>query len=472
MLFNSLEFLVFFSILLVVQWRLPHRPRNTVLLIASYGFYACWDWRFLSLIIVSTVVDFYCGKQIAAVTTPTIKKRFLTLSIISNLSILGFFKYANFFVQSAIDTLQSIGVNADTWHLEIVLPGGISFYTFQSLSYSIDVYRGEIKPARRLDDFALFVAFFPQLIAGPIERAKRFLPQLERKPTVGYQDLSQGTWLIFWGLFKKVVIADNMAMIVDATFAQESPSAGAVIIASYAFALQIYGDFSGYSDMARGLARLLGYRLTVNFRLPYFATNPSEFWQRWHISLSSWLRDYLYIPLGGNRHGRSKTYRNLILTMLLAGLWHGAAWTFVIWGFYHGLLLTCHRWLTEHHWLPQPTSTFSQKAWHIMAMVGFFHLVCLGWLIFRAESFSQLLTLLSSLVENWHLNNTFAYDLWCIIVFSWPLWLVQVLQHRSGNLNAVMGLPVSVRGVFYATLMLMLLALGQFGSQPFIYFQF
>ena len=298
MLFNSFDFLLFFIPVLLLQWLLPHKPRNLFLLTASYFFYACWDWRFLSLILLSTVVDFYCGQAIADSSDNRRRKLLVSISVVVNLTILGFFKYFNFFIDSAHEALASLGFSPATWHLDIILPVGISFYTFQTLSYSIDVYRGEVKPARKIADFALFVAFFPQLVAGPIERAKNLLPQMLKKPVFSLDQFYEGCWLVFWGLFKKVVIADNLAVIVDRAFNDPSLTNGELLIALYAFAFQIYCDFSGYTDIARGIAKMMGYELMLNFRLPYFAKNSSEFWHRWHISLSTWLRDYLYIPLG------------------------------------------------------------------------------------------------------------------------------------------------------------------------------
>lgn len=343
MLFNSFDFLLFFVVVFIVQRLLPHRQRNLFLLATSYFFYSCWDWRFLSLIMISTLVDFYCGRAIFGSNVNKIRKRYIVISILTNLGILGFFKYAGFFVDSANILISSLGHNPTSFHLNIVLPVGVSFYTFQTMSYTIDIYRKQVKPAENIIDFALFVAFFPQLVAGPIERAKNFLPQVLKKPVVSSSMIMEGGWLVFWGLFKKSVIADNMAIIVDQAFSSSSLAGGDLLIAVYAFAIQIYCDFSGYSDMARGIAKMMGYNLMLNFKVPYFATNPSEFWRRWHISLSSWLRDYLYIPLGGNRNGRLQTYRNLFVTMLLGGLWHGAAWKFVLWGAYHGTLLALHR---------------------------------------------------------------------------------------------------------------------------------
>ena len=297
-----------------------------MLLVASYAFYGAWDWRFLGLIVLSTVVDYVVGMSLAATGDPRRRQFLVTASIVANLGILGLFKYAGFFAKSLVGLGASLGVEIPAFALDVVLPVGISFYTFQTLSYTIDIYRGTLKPTRRFLDFALFVAFFPQLVAGPIERASRLLPQVLQPRHVTWEKFGSGSWLILWGLFKKVVIADNLAFLVNAVYATDaSPTGWQVVAGTVAFAWQIYCDFSGYSDIARGLARLMGFELMVNFNLPYAARSPADFWRRWHISLSTWLRDYLYIPLGGNQGGALRTYRNLGLTMLLGGLWHGAA---------------------------------------------------------------------------------------------------------------------------------------------------
>jgi len=472
MLFNSLDFFLFFVFVFLLQWALPHRPRNLFLLAASYFFYGCWDWRFLSLILISTIVDFYCGQAIADTENIKRRKTFAGISIVVNLSMLGFFKYANFFIDSAYESLSAMGFSPATWHLEIVLPVGISFYTFQTLSYSIDIYRGQVKPARNFFDFALFVAFFPQLVAGPIERAKNLLPQMLKKPTFSLDQFYDGCWLVFWGLFKKVVIADNLSVIVDKAFSSPDLTNGELLIAVYAFAFQIYCDFSGYSDIARGIAKMMGYELMLNFRLPYFAKNPSEFWRRWHISLSSWLRDYLYIPLGGNRKGNRRTYINLMSTMLLGGLWHGAAWTFVVWGFYQGALLTVHRLMTRINFPVSAESLLGSRLWWLLRVVFFFHLVCLGWLIFRSESMEQLFSMLSLFGASMEFTTQSMMWLWQLCILCLPLWLMQLMQEWSGNTNILLRLSFFPKAVAYSVLSLMLLGLGNFGSQSFIYFQF
>ncbi|HVS16485.1 MAG TPA: MBOAT family O-acyltransferase, partial [Thermoanaerobaculia bacterium] len=334
MIFTELRFLTFFVAVLAVYWALPaNRPRKLWLLIMSFAFYAAWDWRFLSLIFFSISVDYLVGRGLGRTAREGPRRALLLASLGANLGLLGFFKYFGFFVEQAIELGALLGLELHRPSLEIVLPVGISFYTFQTLSYSIDVYRRKIEPTRDLLDLALFVAFFPQLVAGPIVRARDFLPQLERARRWAEVRAAPHLTLFLLGFIKKACVSDNVAATVDAYFAapQAYDAAGAWI-AVLLYAIQIYCDFSGYSDMAIASAGLLGYDLGPNFQHPYVAASPREFWQRWHISLSTWLRDYLYVPLGGNRHGEPRTHRNLMLTMLLGGLWHGAAWSFVLWG--------------------------------------------------------------------------------------------------------------------------------------------
>ena len=349
MLFNSLEFLLFLPTVFAAYWILnlwTDRPRglqaqNLLLLIASYVFYGWWDWRFLSLIAFSTLVDFAVGLQIAKTNARDIPadaddsvrshtaKRWLWVSLAVNLGLLGYFKYANFFIENWIDAWSSVGVHMDPWTLRVILPVGISFYTFQTLSYSIDIYRRRLEPTRNLIDFAAFVSFFPQLVAGPIERASALLPQIASRRKFDYEDGVSGLRLILWGMFKKVVVADTCAIYVNDVFANCTDYSGSTLMmGAVFFAFQIYGDFSGYSDIAIGTARLFGIKLMTNFKTPYFSRDIAEFWRRWHISLSTWFRDYLYIPLGGSRVGKWKAIRNTFVIFLVSGFWHGANWTF------------------------------------------------------------------------------------------------------------------------------------------------
>ncbi len=395
MLFSTWTFFVFFAVVLAVLPRLSPAWQNRFLLAASFVFYGSWDWRFLALLVVTILVDFVVGVKLDTVTSGPARARWLAVSLASNLGILGFFKYWNFFVDSASAGLQALGLGAISSRLDVVLPVGISFYTFQSLSYIIDVYRRQIPAVRRLDDYALFVSYFPQLVAGPIERASHLLPQLLNPRTPSRDRWIPGGWLITRGLFKKIVIADNLAVWADSVFAMPSwDNALVCLVGLYAFAFQIYGDFSGYSDMARGVSRLMGIDLMVNFRLPYWSDTPAEFWRRWHISLSTWLRDYVFLPISYtiSRHFDAARVWGLrsdwwiyslgiVATMLAGGLWHGAAWTFVAWGLFHGLLLAAYRAI--------PRRRLASPRWKPLRTVVMFHLACAGWLVFRASDLAQ-----------------------------------------------------------------------------------
>ena len=479
MVFNSFTFGVFLLSVVGLYWLLHRSMRwqNRLLLVASYVFYGWWDWRFLTLLAVSTVVDHWVATRIHATDanrsphTDITRRRLLMLSIVLNMAVLGFFKYFNFFAGSMQELLARIGVQADPFYLNIILPVGISFYTFQTMSYTIDVYRREMPPARHLSDFALYVAFFPQLVAGPIERAIALLPQIEKPRRFDRDQFVDGTNLIFWGLFKKIYVADNLAPVVTAAFANPEASGLQVLVGVYAFAFQIYCDFSGYSDIARGCSKLMGFELMANFRFPYVALNPSDFWRRWHISLSTWLRDYLYITLGGSRGSRILTYRNLALTMLLGGLWHGATWLFVLWGAYQGLLLVVHRLYSEArsrsaHVLD--AGSVMDKAVRVVVM---FQFVCLGWLIFRGESVSQIIGMLGRLFA-WR-GSADVGLLTPLFVFVAPLVAIEVLLGlgRSDSLHKLRWLPAPVRVVTVASLFY-LLAFHGASAQSFIYFQF
>jgi D-alanyl-lipoteichoic acid acyltransferase DltB (MBOAT superfamily) len=469
MLFNSLDFAVFFAVVYGLYLLLPHRGQNVLLLIASYFFYGCWDYRFLSLIALSTTVDFLVAQRLAAAEDPRARKRLLAISCATGLGILGFFKYFNFFVGSAESLLRGFGFEPEGWRLNIILPVGISFYTFQSMSYTIDVYWRRLQPTRSFIDYALFVSLFTQLVAGPIERASHLLGQVAAPRRVSWTGVQTGAWLFFWGLFKKLVIADNLAAIVDQVFAGDVAwTTGTVLLGVYAFALQIYCDFSAYSDMARGLGFFLGFDIMINFRNPYFAVNPSDFWRRWHISLSTWLRDYLYIPLGGNRRGPRRTYFNLMATMVLGGLWHGAAWTFVWWGVFHGALLAVHRWVSGGRSEAAPMST----AGRLWRMIGMFHAVCFSWLLFRAESMRDVTGMLRGLLTSFTWPPDCASWAFQMALFGAPLFAVQVLQERTGDPLAPMRLSLVPRTALYGALLIMLVAFANTGSRAFIYFQF
>jgi alginate O-acetyltransferase complex protein AlgI len=480
MLFNSTQFLLFFAVFYCIYLivRRHVKLRNIVLLIGSYVFYGTWNWHFLGLIIFSTLVDYNVGKRLARydVDTPehqVIRKRLLWLSVVSNIGVLALFKYFNFFADSFVDLSQLIGLQVNPITLDVLLPIGISFYTFQTLSYTFDVYRGQLKAIDSLLDFATFVAFFPQLVAGPIERASNLLPQIQSRLPIQPHQLHAGLYLILWGLFQKTVVADNAALIVTLIFDNNQSTGLEVLIAILAFTFQIYGDFSGYTDIARGVAKLLGFELMVNFRLPYFSLNPSDFWNRWHISLSTWLRDYLYIPLGGNRMGRIKTYRNLMITMVLGGLWHGAAWNFVIWGFYHGVILILYRLFERKPMHRDPWSGNYNYLIVILKMLLMFGLTLLGWFIFRLQSFEQVTWMVQALLDmNMSVTNyigrLFTVLRWhLVILLVFNLW-----QYRRRNLLIVLHQHWAIQILIYCFLLTWMVAFGARFSVEFIYFQF
>jgi D-alanyl-lipoteichoic acid acyltransferase DltB (MBOAT superfamily) len=471
--FNSFHFAVFFLVVYALYRSVPHRAQNWLLLIASYYFYGSWDWRFLVLLLASTGIDYLCAIFIDRREDPRQRKRALLVSLGFNLSMLGFFKYFNFFAGSLQTLLRSVGMEADYATLNIVLPVGISFYTFITMSYVIDVYRRDIKPCRNLRDFALFVAYFPHLVAGPILRADWLLPQITRPRRIRAEQVRDALWLILWGFFKKVFVADNLAHVADAVFNRSGAASGLeVLVGVYAFAFQIYGDFSGYSDIARGTSLLMGIELNVNFRFPYFVRTATAFWQHWHISLSTWLRDYLYIPLGGNRLGSARTKRNLAITMLLGGLWHGAAWTYVLWGAYQGALLMAFR--TGAEWLERRPQRWLDHPWARAAgVVIMFHLTCYGWLIFRAHSVGQIASFTASLFGAGGASSpaVVAY-LWQVLFFAGPLVLFHAYEAWRDDLKAIFMLRPVARyaiclALFYATVLW-----GEFGGGEFIYFRF
>jgi alginate O-acetyltransferase complex protein AlgI len=470
MLFNTPTYFVFFAVTASLYWAISHRRQNLLLLGASFLFYAAWDWRFLFLLLGSAIIDFVMALRIDAAHAHQDRraaKRALVASIAVNLAVLGFFKYFNFFIGSAEAALRSIGYDGSFWTLRIILPVGISFYTFQTMSYTIDVYRERIEPTRRLLDFVLFVCFFPQLIAGPIERASSLLTQIARPRRLERLDIEEGLLLFGLGLFRKVAIADPAGLIADRYFASPDaystvPLAAGLLL----YSVQIYNDFAGYSDMARGSARLLGFELSRNFRHPYFSRSFSEFWTRWHITLSTWLRDYLYIPLGGSRRGARRTYINIMITMLLGGLWHGAAWTFVAWGALHGGYL-----VIQHAW--SRTASLSKREIGaqvpaVLAAVCVFALTTFAWLFFRAPDFGTAAAYLASL-----LSFTPGYEgaLLPVIVLAGLTLLIDIPQSLSENEYVFLEWSVGRRAVAAAAAGLVLLASGS-AHAPFIYFQF
>jgi D-alanyl-lipoteichoic acid acyltransferase DltB (MBOAT superfamily) len=472
MLFNSLAFLVFLPVVLSAASVLPLRWRNRWLLIASYYFYGSWDWRFLGLIFISTLTDFLVGRGIYASPSAGRRKRLLLCSISINLGILGFFKYFNFFVDSAAALLGAIGVQAHLPTLQVILPVGISFYTFQSMSYSIDIYRRHIVPMRNFLDYALYVSYFPQLVAGPIERAQHLAPQILLPTRITAERINVALTLILIGFAKKVLIADAIAPEVNRIFADPAAmSSGLLLKGAYLFAFQIYGDFSGYSDIARGISELFGIRLMLNFNQPYLAASITEFWRRWHISLSTWLRDYVYIPLGGNRHGARQTYRNLILTMLIGGVWHGANWTFVVWGGLHGLLLAAERALGIDS-AKQPHGRLTGTQWlrRLAGMLLTFHLVVFLWIFFRAPSFAVAFQYMAGLAQLTRLTAVGPLP----FVVAFAVLLIDIPQNRWGEHAIFLRLPWWLRSPAYAAVFLAVVAQLLYATQetPFIYFQF
>jgi len=464
MFFNSLAFALFLPTIVGLFWVFPRRWRVPLLLIASYVFYGWWDVRFLGLIVISTVVDWFVAKQLSVMSEGSRRRWWLMVSLVGNLGMLAFFKYWNFFIDSAARLLTTVGLEPNLPLLRIVLPVGISFYTFQTLSYVIDVYRRDLEPEPSLVQFALFVSFFPQLVAGPIERAKHLLPQLRDLPTSMRQiDWSGSAFLILRGLFRKVVIADGVAPLVNEVFA--SPGRyGSITVAAgvIAFSLQIYGDFAGYTDIARGTARLFGVDLMQNFKAPYLSTGFTEFWRRWHISLSTWLRDYLYVPLGGNRGSRWQTYRNLMITMLLGGLWHGAAWGFVVWGALHGLYLAVERWFARDR--------VGATGYARLPVAVVFIVVTVTWIPFRAPNLASALDVLQALVGPIGGVQLVAAPL--VVGLMGLLTLFIDKADLSGRVDPFRESPSLVRGIAYGGAMVAALMFASVTAVPFIYFQF
>lgn len=393
MTFIQVEFLYLFTAVMALYWafsRIPERGRvlqNVLLVVVSFVFYGWVHPWFCALLLFSAVLDFNVGIAMGKTAPGSSRRRWLLLlSMAGNLGMLGYFKYANFFLDNVVALSEAIGLQANVPSLQVILPVGISFYTFQTMSYTIDIYRDELKPRTNVLDYLVFVSFFPQLVAGPVERASRLLPQVEVDRRFDGRTFASGVGLAMWGGFKKMVVADTIAPYVDTVFIHQSPSFGMVAAATLGFAIQILADFSGYTDIARGTARMLGFELMLNFKNPYLAKNPSDFWRRWHISFSSWIRDYLYIPLGGSRGGRWTTHRATFGAMVLSGLWHGASWTFVLWGAYHAALITAYRAVTRH--IPQHIRKHPNAS--LVSVPLMFLFTCGGWLIFRETHIDRL----------------------------------------------------------------------------------
>ncbi len=475
MLFDTPVYFVFLIAVVPAYWLLRHRrQQNALLLVASYFFYGWWDWRFLSLILCSTLVDFFCARAVAASNQPIKRKALLVLSIGVNLTFLGFFKYFNFFADSLASLLHPLGLGVAMPVLRVVLPPGISFYTFQEIAYIVDVYYRKLEPADSLVDYALFITLFPHLIAGPIQRPAHLLPQVQRRRGFDEAKVLDGVMLILSGLFRKTVVADNCALIANAAFDGRlgPPSLPVLALGAYAFAWQIYGDFSGYSDIARGSAQLLGFHFMVNFRQPYLAQSVQDFWRRWHISLSTWLRDYLYIPLGGNRGSDSHTYGNLMTTMLLGGLWHGANWTFVVWGGIHGAMLAVNRLfstLRRTELRSDNAGLLSVTAWARRIVV--FHLVCIAWIFFRATSLGDALHLLAGATA-WAWRPEYAIAFRFLAAFVLPLLAIDIMLERSQEEYVFEKRRLSTRFALASALLATLILFAGSSPNAFIYFQF
>lgn len=487
MLFNSLDFAVFFPIIFVIYWLVAQNKtaRNILLLVASYVFYGWWDWRFLFLIFISSLVDFMIGQSINNASTKKKKKIFLLVSLIVNLGFLCYFKYANFFIETFVDSFRLFGKELEVSTLNIILPVGISFYTFQTLSYTIDIYRKQLEPTKDALSFFTFVAFFPQLVAGPIERASHLLPQFYKTYKFNYNKVKSGLLLIAFGLFKKMVVADRVSVLVNQVYNNpEAYYGNEVILATILFAFQIYCDFSGYSDIAIGVGRTMGFDLMKNFRSPYLSKSITEFWRRWHISLSTWFRDYVYIPLGGSRDGKFRTYRNLFLVFLVSGLWHGAAMTFIIWGAIHGVIIVVEKAFTKQRKIIANTlgfekNTFSRKVFYITIT---FSIVCFAWVFFRANSLTDALLIINnatriewSQVLNFYSLGLNAQEFWTAFIaiillvgFEWTHQKVSFTKQLATQ-------PLIFRWSFYLIIVFALIVFGVYGDmapKEFIYFQF
>jgi D-alanyl-lipoteichoic acid acyltransferase DltB (MBOAT superfamily) len=474
MLFNSYAFLLFFPLFGALYFALHGRRRLWLCLVASYIFYGWWDWRFLFIIAFSSVLDYTLGLRIGSTEDGPARKTLLIGSIVSNLGILAIFKYFNFFISSLASASNLLGVGWDVPLLRIVLPVGISFFTFQSMSYTIDVYWRHIEPERDLVRFATFVAFFPQLVAGPIVRAIDLLPQLRRDHPFEVQRVTAGLQLMAWGYFKKVAVADSLSAVVDARFAMLGAHGTlSLFIGIIFYAFQIYCDFSGYSDIAIGAAGVLGFDFGVNFRKPYFSKSFSEFWTRWHISLSTWLRDYLYIPLGGNRRGRAIMYRNLMIVMLLGGLWHGASWTFVVWGCLHGLYLVAQRLIAPAYRRASAACGVPDVVRDAVALLIVFTLTCFAWIFFRAPTLAEAALIIERSFGLQALSMhgvPMAFDvlrgivlIGILLVFEGLATLPAVAAHLTRP---------RVQGLLVAASIWAIALLGTFSGSRFIYFQF
>ena len=485
MLFNSLQFLVFFPLVVILYYLLPYKKRWILLLLSSYYFYMSWNPAYIVLILISTFVDYFAAIKMSEQKTKKKRRKYLFFSLLANLGLLFIFKYFNFFNDSVKLFFESIGLNYGVSSLNLLLPVGISFYTFQTLSYTIDVYKGITKPERHFGIFAVYVSFFPQLVAGPIERSERLLPQFHKQVIANENNFSSGMKLMVWGFFKKVVVADNVAVIVNHVYNNVNNFKGLpLIIATFLFAIQIYCDFSGYSDIAIGSARIMGIDLMKNFNTPYFAKSISEFWKRWHISLSTWFRDYVYIPLGGNRVSKGRHYLNLFLTFLISGLWHGANWTFVVWGALHGSFIVVESAFTDV--FKKRKKKKSNFILNLLKMIFTFMLVNFTWIFFRANNLKDAFYIISNLFSGVSdqiktfgslekalsitgFTNYLIFVLFfCIIILL--IYDACIENHKIPKKKLVYNKYSRFFGIYILTMLI--LVLGNYGSSEFIYFQF
>jgi alginate O-acetyltransferase complex protein AlgI len=471
MWFDSPAYALFLILVVAAYWQLGRRSQNTFLLGASYFFYGWWDYRFLLLMIGSTTLDFFLARAIQGSSNRSVRRTLLVVSLVVNFAILGVFKYFNFFADSVTHGLGLLGLSASAHLLRVILPPGISFYTFQEVAYIVDVYNKKLPAAESFVDYALFIGLFPHLIAGPIQRPSHLLPQVQQQRAFLPDRFFDGILLILSGLFRKCVVADNCALLANAAFSGSlgKPTLPVLAIGGYAFAWQIYGDFSGYSDIARGSAQLLGFHFMVNFRQPYLATSIKDFWRRWHISLSTWLRDYLYVPLGGNAEPGYRTYRNLLWTMLLGGLWHGANWTFVVWGGLHGTALAVERYVREAGYLKKVLQLRIDWTWPRRIFI--FHLVCLGWIFFRAESLASAVALLQGLGHlAWQPEYLVAFKF--LALFTVPLFLLDLYLDRSGQEYFLQERTPLIRVAVACSALVLIVFFSANQANAFIYFQF
>jgi alginate O-acetyltransferase complex protein AlgI len=476
MLFNSLHFAVFLPIVFALYWLVAKKNlgwQNILLLVSSYFFYACWDWRFLFLLVFSTALDYFTGIKMAEAPTVRIKKIWFWLSVGINLGFLGVFKYYNFFAQSLAESLSAIGFQANFWTLKVILPVGISFYTFHGLSYVIDIYNDRIKPEKNIVSYSLFVSYFPLLVAGPIERATHLLPQIKQKRTFNYQKAMDGIYQIIWGLFKKVVIADSCAQYANSIFDHyQSMNSLSLALGALYFAFQIYGDFSGYSDIALGTSKLFGMDLLRNFNYPYFSRDIAEFWRRWHISLSSWFRDYLYIPLGGSKGSLARKIRNTFIIFLVSGFWHGANWTFIAWGglnaiYFLPLLLTDKN---RNHIEIVAKGKRLPSLRELVGIILTFTLTCLAWIFFRSATIKDALLYIKGIfkgkfgIEFLDFERYTPELLLLLLLFVAIEWTAREREHPVYGKYATAKAFVAITGI---------LVLGSFSAiSDFIYFQF